>query len=190
MAMSMPTYSVKTEIEVPFHDVDPMNKVWHGHYLKYFELARCDLLELFNYGYKEMHASGFAWPIVDMRIKFIRPLLFEQKIVVHAELVEWEYRIKIAYEVRDLKTNEKLSKGYTTQMAIDIESEETCFESPKILMEKLGLNSLNAELKTGEEPSAQIVPTAEKAPTAEKVQKTSQAKKTERQEGKEKGAAE
>jgi len=24
-------------IEIPFHDVDTMNVVWHGHYLKYFE---------------------------------------------------------------------------------------------------------------------------------------------------------
>lgn len=143
-------YSVKTEIEVPFHDVDPMNKVWHGHYLKYFELARCDLLALFNYGYKQMHASGFAWPIVDMRIKFIRPLLFEQKIVVHAKLVEWEYRIKIAYEVFDLETSEKLSKGYTTQMAIEIESEETLFESPEILRKKLGLEPLVDSLKKSE----------------------------------------
>lgn len=148
-------YSVETEIEVPFHDVDPMNKVWHGHYLKYFELARCDLLALFNYGYKEMHASGFAWPIVDMRIKFIRPLLFEQKVVVHAELVEWEYRIKIAYEVRDLKTNEKLSKGHTTQMAIDIESEETLFESPAILREKLGLEPLDGNLEKSEPKKAE-----------------------------------
>ena len=32
-------------IEVPFHDVDTMNVVWHGHYLKYFEIARCKLLD-------------------------------------------------------------------------------------------------------------------------------------------------
>ncbi|MDH3602364.1 MAG: hypothetical protein OEU26_22345, partial [Candidatus Tectomicrobia bacterium] len=25
--------------EVPFHDVDMMGVVWHGHYYKYFELA-------------------------------------------------------------------------------------------------------------------------------------------------------
>ena len=26
-------------IEVPFHDVDTMHVVWHGHYLKYFEIS-------------------------------------------------------------------------------------------------------------------------------------------------------
>ena len=30
-------------IRVPFHDVDLMEVVWHGHYAKYFEIARCAL---------------------------------------------------------------------------------------------------------------------------------------------------
>ena len=32
-------------IDVPFFDVDMMDVVWHGHYIKYFEVARCALLD-------------------------------------------------------------------------------------------------------------------------------------------------
>ncbi|WP_343034423.1 hypothetical protein [Candidatus Methylobacter favarea] len=32
------------DIEIPFHDIDMMEVVWHGHYAKYFESARCALL--------------------------------------------------------------------------------------------------------------------------------------------------
>jgi acyl-CoA thioester hydrolase len=28
-------------ITVPFHDVDSIGAAWHGHYAKYFEIARC-----------------------------------------------------------------------------------------------------------------------------------------------------
>ena len=35
---------VEVELEVPFHDVDMLQLVWHGHYYKYFELARTQLL--------------------------------------------------------------------------------------------------------------------------------------------------
>ena len=38
-------FSVSTEIEVPFYDIDPMDIVWHGNYIKYFEVARCALLK-------------------------------------------------------------------------------------------------------------------------------------------------
>ena len=35
---------VDIPVEVPFFDVDSMDVVWHGHYVKYLELARCALL--------------------------------------------------------------------------------------------------------------------------------------------------
>ena len=35
---------IDTQILVPFFDVDTMHVVWHGHYIKYLEVARCALL--------------------------------------------------------------------------------------------------------------------------------------------------
>jgi len=132
-----PTSSI--EIEVPFHDVDSMHIVWHGHYSKYFELARCKLLESFGYCYKSMAESGYAWPVVDMRLKYVSSAKFGQTIKVTATLKEWEYRLKINYEIADALTGEKLTKGYTTQVAIDMNTKEMCYESPPVLAERLGI---------------------------------------------------
>ena len=57
-------------ITVPFHDLDPMGVVWHGNYARYLEIARCALLDLIGYNYLQMRESGYAWPVVDMRLKF------------------------------------------------------------------------------------------------------------------------
>ncbi len=135
---NLPTCSI--EIEVPFHDVDSMNIVWHGNYTKYFEVARCKLLESFGYCYKAMAKSGYAWPVVDMRLKYVNPAKFGQRIRVTATLKEWEYRLKINYEIADAETGEKLTKGYTTQVAIDMNSGEMCYESPPILAARLGID--------------------------------------------------
>lgn len=123
----------KTEITVPFHDVDSMNVAWHGHYVKYLEVARCEFLDKFNYGYDAMRTSGFVWPIVDMRIKYIKPLVFGQKIIVECKLAEWENRLKINYIIRDAVTQQKLTKGYTVQVAVNMQSQEMEFETPPIL---------------------------------------------------------
>lgn len=66
-------------IEVPFHDVDTMNVVWHGHYLKYFEIARCKLLDQFHYNYNQMLASGYAWPVIESHVRYAQGIQFEQK---------------------------------------------------------------------------------------------------------------
>ena len=84
-------------IEVPFHDVDTMNVVWHGHYLKYFEIARCKLLDQFHYNYNQMRDSGYAWPVIESYVRYVQGIEFEQKIRVRAVLNEWENRLKIEY---------------------------------------------------------------------------------------------
>ena len=124
---------------VPFHDVDSMQIVWHGRYVKYFEVARCELLDSFGYGYEAMRDSGYAWPVVDMRIKYYRPVRFNQKIVVEATVAEWENRLKVSYLIRDAASGERLTTGYTIQVAVSLESQEMLFESPKVLLERLGV---------------------------------------------------
>jgi acyl-CoA thioester hydrolase len=130
---------IDTEIIIPFHDIDPMNIVWHGRYVKYLEVARCNLLESFDYSYQQMQASGYSWPVVDMRIKYVKPVKFEQKIRIEAQLVEWEYRLKVNYRIVDANTGVKLTKAHTIQVAVDLETQEMCYESPPVLQQKLGL---------------------------------------------------
>lgn len=125
------------EIDVQFYDVDAMRVVWHGNYVKYIEDARCQLLRKFNYDYNDMEDSGYVWPIVDMRLKYVKSAEFGDKIRVEATLVEYETRLKISYRIFNVATNAVLTKAYTVQVAVDIESKEMQFESPAVLLEKL-----------------------------------------------------
>ena len=90
-------------IDVPFHDVDVMGVAWHGHYVKYFEIARCALLDSIDYNYPQMRDSGYAWPVIDLRIRYPRPLRFQQKVRVIARLEEWENRLKVSYLIEDIE---------------------------------------------------------------------------------------
>jgi acyl-CoA thioester hydrolase len=125
-------------IDVPFFDVDAMQVVWHGNYVKYLEVARCELLRSFNYDYLDMQASGYMWPIVDLSVKYVGSALFARKIKVQARLKEWENRLRIDYLITDVETGKKLTKASTIQVAIDISTQQMCFESPSVLFEKLG----------------------------------------------------
>ena len=128
------------EIEIPFHDVDAMSVAWHGHYMKYLELVRCQLLDKIDYNYPQMRDSGYAWPVIDVRIRYAYPLQFQQKVRIKAELVEWENRLKVKYIIEDVKTGRRLTKAYTVQVAVDMASGEMLYASPDILYEKLGFS--------------------------------------------------
>ncbi len=140
--MSKSIVSCEVEMTVPFFDVDLMEIVWHGHYLKYFEVARCVLLDKVGYNYMQMRESGYTWPVIDLRIRYARPAKFGQKLIVHANIDEWEHRLGIQYKIVDKLTGVRLTRGHTYQVAVEMASNEMCFESPLILWEKLGLQKL------------------------------------------------
>jgi acyl-CoA thioester hydrolase len=129
--------AAEVEIEIPFQDGDPMGVTWHGNYFRYFEAARCALLDKIGFGYVEMVNSGYSWPIVDTRVKFVRPTVFQQRILVVATLEEYENRLKISYVITEVGTGERVTKGYTIQVAVENESTELCFVSPPVLIEKI-----------------------------------------------------
>lgn len=131
--------SASVTLQVPFHDVDMMCVVWHGHYIKYFEVARCALLDQIQYNYPEMKDSGYAWPVVDLKVKYVRPAQFGQTIKVTCQLQEYENRLVLSYLITDPETNEKLTRGETTQVAVDMATGELQLVSPAVLLEKLGI---------------------------------------------------
>ena len=133
----MSKLSASILVTVPFHDVDAMNVAWHGHYLKYFELARCELLQRIDYDYPQMKASGFLWPIVECQLKYVRPATYGQRLQVRATLAEYENRIRIVYEIADAISGERLTKGSTIQVAVDARTLEMQFVSPAILIENV-----------------------------------------------------
>src|SRR5215510_13646319 len=94
--------AVEVEVEVPFHDADPMGVTWHGNYFRYLETARSELLNSIGYNHRQMVESGWLWPVVDARIKYVRSTTFGQRLRVKATLTEYENRLKIAYTITDV----------------------------------------------------------------------------------------
>lgn len=142
--------SATTAIKVPFFDVDMAGIVWHGHYFKYFELARCELLEGIDYSYREMQRSGFLWPLVDTSIRYVNPLILDQQVFVTACLREWELRIVIDYEIRD-ERDAICTKGKTVQVPVDAETHLLQLGSPEVLV-----NNVQDYMKTHRDMGSEL----------------------------------
>jgi acyl-CoA thioester hydrolase len=80
-----------------------------------------------------MEKSGFLWPIVDMRTKYVRPIRFNQSFIVNASIAETANRLKIDYVIRDKESGDILTKAHTIQIAVNASTGELCLESPAAL---------------------------------------------------------
>ncbi|WP_208107254.1 acyl-CoA thioesterase [Mesocricetibacter intestinalis] len=120
-----------SDYEVQFFDVDSMDIMWHGHYVKYLEMARCAFLTDINYTYDLMREQGYAWPIVQLNLKYVKPARFRQKIRVNLAVVEYQSCLRIEYDIIDIASGSRLTKGATTQVAVALDSGEMQLQTPR-----------------------------------------------------------
>jgi acyl-CoA thioester hydrolase len=129
--------SAEIEFTVEFYDVDSMDIVYHGNYFKYFEKARCALLNKIGYDYREMKKTGWAFPVTSISAKYISSFSFQDRVRAKAILYEYENCLKIRYELYNAATGQLCTKGESTQMAIDVASGESRFVCPRIFTDKV-----------------------------------------------------
>lgn len=116
--------------EIPFYDLDPMNVVWHGNYIKYLEDARCDMFKKINYTYINMQEEKIAYPIAKMDLKYIKSCKFGQKIKITTLLEEIEPCIIIKYIIKDAESGEIILKARSMQICINMETGESIYTAP------------------------------------------------------------
>ncbi len=125
----MPWVTIRHDI--PFHDVDMLEVVWHGHYYKYFELARTALFRKYGLDVPEIREMGYAMVVIESRCRYVKPLRYGMEIEIHARVTELEVRIEIEYLISDAQTGQKLSRGGTIQVTTNPRNGEMYFNTPE-----------------------------------------------------------
>ena len=87
----------------------------------------------------DLSPSMLAHAPAHERIRYVQAVSFAQRILVRATLREWENRLLIDYLITDEASGRRLTKGSTSQVAVDMNSGEILFVSPPVLFERLGL---------------------------------------------------
>lgn len=131
------TGSATIKLVVPFHDVDSMNVVWHGHYFKYFEIARTAYFRRIGFDIAEMAQSGFVFPVIESHCRYVAPLLYGMTVEVTATLTDMDHRLKFLYSIIDSKTRRRMTTGHTVQASVKRRTGELCLMTPSILLQRL-----------------------------------------------------
>lgn len=130
-------FKTEMKLTVQFYDLDPMNVVWHGNYLKYLESARCDLLKKIGYDYDNMRSDGVVYPIAKMDLKYIKPCKFNQVLFLETIVEELEPALIIKYNIFDEESGEKVFSAKSMQICVDIKTGESIYSAPEGLKQKL-----------------------------------------------------
>ena len=131
--------SHEKQFTVPFYDLDPMQVVWHGNYLKYFDTTREELC--FALGFDPVtyyKRTNILFPIIKTSTKHIVSLRYRDDFICKAVVQEARYKIVVDFEIR-LNNNETLcAKGRSEQVAVKYPATEILFEIPNDIRKALG----------------------------------------------------
>lgn len=126
-------------MRVPFHDLDPMQVVWHGHYFKYFDVARFGLfasvgIDLYAY----LKERRLVFPITRSSIKHILPLRFDDPFVCRASVSEARYKIAMDFAIQRPDSGVICTRGKAEQVAVKLPDMALEFEIPPEITRALG----------------------------------------------------
>jgi acyl-CoA thioester hydrolase len=119
-------------LKVPYYDVDLMQVVWHGHYLKYFEMARQALFREYGLDLQRyMEEKKYVFPVIRFMIKHIRPLRLNDEFICTAVLKEARVKIVLDFEIKLIADGKVCARGRSEQVALLIPEMEMAFQIPE-----------------------------------------------------------
>jgi len=130
--------STSVTLKVPYYDVDLMQIVWHGNYLKYFEVARQALFREYGVDLRRYtEDTRYVFPVVRSTIKHIWPLRFDDEFICTAVLKEARVKIVLDFEIKLISNGKVCAKGRSEQVAVLIPEMEMVFKIPEEIQKAL-----------------------------------------------------
>ena len=131
------TYEI--EMKVPFHDLDPMQVVWHGNYFKYFDVVRFGLFQSVGIDlYQYLTDQQLVFPLTRSSIKHILPLRFDDRFLCRATATEARYKIALDFVISRPEDGAICVRGTGEQVAVKLPGMALEFEIPPEITRALG----------------------------------------------------
>ena len=129
-------HETSIEHEVPFHDVDVTQRVWHGHYYKYFEMARSALFRTCSLEDIDLIPRRFGLYVIETHCRYVFPLRYGDRMRICAWFRDVEHRLSIGYEVANLSQGRCAARGHTILAIVDRE-DRLLLETPREIRERI-----------------------------------------------------
>jgi acyl-CoA thioester hydrolase len=137
-----PFVSASVRLTVPYYDVDLMQVVWNGNYLKYFELARQALFRECGVDLRRyMEEKRYVFPVIRSTIKHIHPLRMDDEFCCTATLREARIKIVLDFEVKRISDGKICATGASEQVALLVPEMEMAFKIPAEIEKALSIQN-------------------------------------------------
>ena len=110
----------RTALQVRFSEVDSMQIVWHGEYIRYFEDGRESFGRHFGISYMDVFNSGYTIPMVELNCQWKSPLKVDDRAIVETRFINSDAaKIIFEYSVFRESDNMLAATGRSVQVFLN-----------------------------------------------------------------------
>lgn len=128
--------TASVEFRVPFHDCDPLQIVWHGNYLRYFELARTALFQKLQLDVPDIRDLGYTMFVSETHCRYLYPLRYNDAVTVRARFARVGAILRVSYTAVNVTENRKSARAYT-ELAFTDRDGKLITELPEVICERI-----------------------------------------------------
>ena len=120
-----------TQTVVRFSEVDSMQIVWHGEYVRYLEDGR----EAFGrqypgIGYMDFYNNGYTAPIVDLQLQYVSPLTLNDVAIIETRFIDMvAAKLCFEYIIHRQSDGALVARGSSMQVFVDKDG-NMCLNNP------------------------------------------------------------
>ena len=93
--------------KVFYSDTDAYGVVWHGSYLRWFEMGRIELCEKVGYSLTELYNANITLPVVELNVRYKSPAKLEEELLITTELDSYsKLSMTFSQKIYNAKTNQ------------------------------------------------------------------------------------
>jgi acyl-CoA thioester hydrolase len=107
------------KVKIRFSEVDSMDVVWHGNYVRFFEDAREAFGIKYGIPYLDVYHNGYYTPIVSINCEYKSPLKYGDEALVEITYFDTPAaKVVFKYNIYNASTNALAATGETVQVFI------------------------------------------------------------------------
>ena len=124
------------QLRVRYYETDCMGIVHHSNYIRFYEVARTEMLREFGTTYQEMEQAGVMLPVLDVLSHYISPAYDDDLLTIRVTLAEMP-KVKMRFDFEIYRENgDRINTGSVTLAFMNSVTRRAC-RAPKYFLELL-----------------------------------------------------
>ena len=123
---------------MPYGDVDRMGFLYHAHYVRYFDMARTELIRSLGITNLELEEQGVMLPVLNVNINYGTPVHYDDLLTIRVTLRE-RPGVRCIFDYEVLRDGDTLTTGSVT-LAFMNSATFKAIRPPKALLDVIDKN--------------------------------------------------